>query len=502
MNKKPLIIFEMANNHFGDFEFGLQIIREFKKNADKYRDIFEFAFKLQLRDSSIIHPDFTNRMDLSQIKRFTETRLSEEHFSKLKQEIEEQGFISMCTPFDEASVDKMLQMDFQMFKIASCSFGDWQLMQQFEKVDKPIVISTACANENLLDNVVSFFKNRKKEFSLMHCVSSYPTENKDLAINQITYLKNRYCDIPVGFSTHEHPNSLNSIFMSVAAGAVIFEKHVGITNEKYKLNAYSCTPEQINEWLCAAKDAFEMNGSWKGRMNFTEDSVKGVTAFVRGAFAKNTIKKGEKFFAKDLFLAIPNVENQLLSFDLSKYAVFTSQTDIEKNAPILKNEILIKNTNEAVKKINSQVVEMLKKANIHIPNGALSSISAHYGLDKFEECGAVIIDILNREYCKKLIVMFPNQKHPLHTHKQKEETFHILQGDLHVVLDGVEHDLKTGDLLTVNRNQKHSFDSKIGVIFEEISTTHYKNDSFYEDEKIMQFDERKIECNLYREMFL
>jgi len=499
---KSLIIFEMANNHFGDFEHGRQIIREFKKVADKHNDIFDFAFKLQLRDPSIIHPDFTNRMDLSQIKRFTETRLSDEHFAELKKEIENNGFISMCTPFDEPSVDKMLHLDFQIFKVASCSFGDWPLMQQFESVDKPIIISTACANENLLDNVVAFFENRKKQFSLMHCVSSYPTENKDLAINQITYLKNRYSNIPIGFSTHEHPDSFNSIFMAVAAGAVIFEKHVGIASEKYKLNAYSCTPEHIDKWLYAAKEAFEMNGSWDGRMNFTEDSIKGVSAFIRGAFTKKSIKKGEKFFAKDLFLAIPNIENQLLSFDLSKYAVFTAQTDIEKNAPILQNKILIKNTNEAVKKINSHVLEMLKNANIHIPNGAVSSISAHYGLEKFEEFGAVIIDILNREYCKKLIIMFPGQKHPSHTHKQKEETFHILQGDLQVMLDGVQHNLKTGDLLTVSRNQKHSFSSQSGVIFEEISTTHYKNDSFYEDETIMQFDERKIEYNLYRGMFL
>jgi sialic acid synthase SpsE/mannose-6-phosphate isomerase-like protein (cupin superfamily) len=502
MKSKPLFILEMANNHMGDVRHGLLIIREFRKVTEKFADIFDFAFKLQLRDPSIIHPDFVGRMDLSQIKRFTETRLRESDFALLKDEIDAQGFISMCTPFDEPSVGKMLNLNFQIFKIASCSFGDWPLMQQFEKVDKPVIISTACANENLLDKVVSFFKNRKKEISLMHCVSSYPTENKDLAIDQITYLKNRYSDIQVGFSTHEHPDCLNSIFMAVSAGAVIFEKHVGVPNEKYKLNGYSCTPEQIGKWLCAAKEAFEMKGSGTGRMNFTEDSVKGVRAFVRGAFAKNTVKKGEKFFAKDLFLALPNVENQLLSFDLSKYAVFTAQTDIEKNAAVLHSDISSKNTNEAVMKINTQVVEILQQANIHIPNGAVSSISAHYGLERFEEYGAVIIDVLNREYCKKLIIMFPGQKHPSHLHKQKEETFHVLQGDLHVVLDGAEHNLKTGDLLTVGRNQKHSFDSKTGVVFEEISTTHYKNDSFYEDEEIMQFDERKIEYNLYREMFL
>jgi sialic acid synthase SpsE/quercetin dioxygenase-like cupin family protein len=499
MSNKPIIIFEMANNHMGDIQHGLFIIREFRKIADKYRDTFDFSFKLQLRHPSIIHPDFINRMDLSHIKRFSETRLSDEHFFILKMEIEKQGFISMCTPFDELSVDKMLDLDFQMFKIASCSCGDWFLMEQFGKVDKPIIISTACAGQKLLDNVVAFFQNRKKQISLMHCVSSYPTENKDLSINQIGYLKNRYKDIRIGYSTHEAPDSINSIFMAVAAGAEIFEKHVGVPTEKYSLNAYSCSPEQIDLWLSAAREAYLMNGWWQGRMDFVESAVKGVGSFIRGTFAKKTIAAGEKFTARDLFLAIPNCKDQLLVFDASKYAEFTAKTNIEKDAPVMIDEIIIKNTQEVVDKINRSVVAMLTEANVPFPNGVKSSISAHYGVDRFSEYGAVIIDIINREYCKKLIVMLPGQKHPSHTHKLKEETFHVLHGDLHVVLDGKEHNLKIGDLLTVGRNQKHSFDTQGGIIFEEISTTHYKNDSFYDDESIKQFSERKIEYNIYKD---
>jgi sialic acid synthase SpsE/quercetin dioxygenase-like cupin family protein len=497
MNDKPLIIFEMANNHMGDIQHGLFIVQKFKPIADKYRDIFDFSFKLQLRHPSIIHPEFTNRMDLSQIKRFKETRLTDNDFILLKTEIEKQGFISMCTPFDELSVDKMLELNFQIFKIASCSCGDWFLLEKFAMVDKPIIISTACAEKKILDNVVSFFINRKKEISLMHCVSSYPTENKDLAINQIEYLRNRYKGIRIGFSTHERPDTMNSVFMAVAAGAEIFEKHVGIQTDKYSLNAYSCLPEQIDSWLSAAREAFQMNGSWQGRMKFTESAIKGAGSFARGAFALKELKNGEEFSAKDAFLAIPNIEGQLLSFDMSKYSKFTANTDIKKGSSIMRNDITIINLQERIGIINNAVVELLEKANVSFPNGAKSSISAHYGLDRFNEYGAVIIDIINREYCKKLIVMLPKQKHPSHTHIKKEETFHILYGDLHVMLNGKDHYLKSGDLLTVERDTNHAFDTQSGVIFEEISTTHYKNDSFYDDESIMQFSDRKIEYNLF-----
>ena len=39
-----------------------------------------------------------------------------------------------------------------------------------------------------IDNVVSFFEHRNKDFSLMHCVAEYPTGNGNLQLNQIELL--------------------------------------------------------------------------------------------------------------------------------------------------------------------------------------------------------------------------------------------------------------------------------------------------------------------------
>ena len=76
--KKPLFIFEMANNHMGDFDHGLEIIKQFRKISNKFKK-FDFAFKLQYRDDSFFHPDHINRKDHKLIKRFTETRLNENY---------------------------------------------------------------------------------------------------------------------------------------------------------------------------------------------------------------------------------------------------------------------------------------------------------------------------------------------------------------------------------------------------------------------------------------
>ena len=106
----------------------------------------------------------------------------------------------------------------------------------------------------------------------------------------------------------------------------------------------------------------------------------------------------------------------------------------------------------------------------------------------YAETGALIISIVNREYCKKLIIMLPNQSHPMHTHKIKEETFQLLYGDLNCTVDGVSRQMKPGDKQVILRNSPHSFSSVSGAIFEEISTTHVKGDSYYDDPAITKQD--------------
>ena len=84
-----------------------------------------------------------------------------------------------------------------------------------------------------------FLKNREKQFAILHCVGQYPTPNADLEIGQIEFLRNRYSDVTVGFSTHEDPSNTGAIKLAIAKGASVFEKHIGVANENVSLNAYS-----------------------------------------------------------------------------------------------------------------------------------------------------------------------------------------------------------------------------------------------------------------------
>ncbi|MCA9371636.1 N-acetylneuraminate synthase family protein [Candidatus Woesebacteria bacterium] len=487
---KPLFIFEMANNHMGDLKHGLRIIKECNKVKEQFD--FRFAFKLQYRDiPTFIHPDYADRKDIKYVKRFSETKLLDKEALALRKEMERLGFISICTPFDEVSVDLIVKHNFDVIKIGSCSFGDWPLLECIVKTDKPIIASTAGASLETIDRVVNFFQNRKKQFAIMHCVGKYPTPDEELQLNQIDLLRQRYPDVVIGFSTHEEPSNAIPVQLALAKGASIFERHVAVETKKYAKNAYSSTPSQIKAWLESAQKAIDVGGVIGERAQFTEKEMSDLRQFKRGVFAKYDIKKGQRIESSGVFNAFPNQKDQLVANDLSKYMYMYAKTDIKAKEPIMPNNIQFKNMREDVLAIVLKVNDIIKKGNVIMPQNVDIEISHHYGMEKFYEVGATLVTCINRDYCKKLIVMLPKQLHPIQYHKKKEETFHVLYGNFHVILDGKKKIYKPGDLVTIERGVHHSFVAPKGGIIEEISSTHFKQDSFYEDDTINKNKDRK-----------
>src|SRR5665213_802934 len=57
LSKRPLFIYEMANNHMGDVAHGIRIVQELKEVSSGFD--FGFCVKLQYRDiDACIHPDY------------------------------------------------------------------------------------------------------------------------------------------------------------------------------------------------------------------------------------------------------------------------------------------------------------------------------------------------------------------------------------------------------------------------------------------------------------
>lgn len=486
-NFENLFIFEMANNHQGSVKHGLDIIHVLGEVSRKYQ--INAAVKLQYRDlDTIIHPDFVNRTDVKHIPRFLSTRLTKDDFYTLVQAIKNEGMHTMCTPFDEISVDTCMDHGIEIIKVASCSATDWPLLDVIAKTKRPVILSTGGKSFSEMDKIYNFMVHRNVDFAMLHCVGLYPAGYEYVQLDCMDKIRNRYPGIAIGYSGHENPKDYTIAQMAVAKGANILERHVGMATDTIKLNSYSTDVYDVSRWIEAVINSRKICGS-PNKKYISNEELKSMNELARGCYAAHVIKSGEPIKREDVFFAMPCKNGQMTSGDFQDGIMASHDYALNEGIFETRKVSITSDTRSIIHDIKG----MLYEAKIVVGPEFELELSHHYGIEHFRHYGATLISIINREYCKKLMIILPGQQHPTHYHKIKEETFQVLFGTLTLTLDGITKDIYTGEIAMVERGVPHSFTSKDGCVFEEVSTTHVKDDSYYEDEKITKKDlmERK-----------
>jgi len=487
------IIAELANNHSGDLELARQMIVELSEIKSEYK--FKIIIKFQYRNlESYIHSNFKSSKEYKFIDRFESTKLEWSHFLDLTNFAKSYGLLTAATPFDEISVAKVKEHGHDVLKVASASSTDWNLLEECVAQKMPMIVSLGGLSDFEIDRVVSFLKHRNAEFALMHCVALYPTPDIKLNLSRIREIKDRY-KITTGFSTHENPNNLIAGPLALASGAQIFERHYAKEQTGVKVNGYSSRRVEFENWLASLSIARQQLIDEQFQENLILQK-KTLEQLKRGLYASRDIKIGELIDNTNTYSAIPVQFDQLTSNELSLRTSITAKTEIRLNESVKRKVCSITNKAEDIEKILSKTREIISKANLTLGNDIDVEISHHFGLNRFNDYGAILIPIINREYAKKLVVMLKLQQHPEHFHKLKEETFVVLIGSLKVILDGVEKILNPGDVFLIPRMHKHYMLALEDTVFEEISSTNFSDDSFYSDSASMAI-ERKTPISIW-----
>jgi len=330
---EDLFVLEIANNHWGSVERGKRIIHEYSR-VIRHNNV-KAAIKFQFRDvDTFIHPDFTDREDMRYVWKTKNTKLSEEQITELVEYTRDQGMYPMATCFDEKSVDLFEKLNLDIMKVASSDINDWPLLEKIASIRKPTIVSSGGSSLKDVDDIVSFFKKKDIPLALNHCVSLYPSEDFELELNQIDFLKNRFPETVIGFSSHEMNSWQASMYMSYAKGARTWERHVDIDEENYTVSPYCSLPEQIDEWLSAYHLAKEMCGAPGTQKRIpVKREVDYLDKLVRGVYAKRDLNIGEKLTSDDYFMAIPLQHGQLSCRELVEGETVTKE--MKANDPIL-----------------------------------------------------------------------------------------------------------------------------------------------------------------------
>ena len=336
-----LFVLELANNHWGKVDRGLKIIRDHAAIV-RFNNV-KAAIKLQFRDvDEFIHPDFKGSADHRYIKKTEDTKLSKPEFARMVEEIRYLSCIPMATPFDEASVDLCVEFDMPIIKIASSDMNDWVLIEKIASTRRPTIVSTGGASEKDLDDLVSFFEKRDISLAINHCVSLYPSEDGELELDQIDYLKRRYPNHVIGLSTHEYHDWHSSMLISYGKGVRSWERHIDVDYEDVPVSSYCSKPANCDAWYKGFRKAAEMcGGRSQSKRIISRKEIEYLDALVRGAYARQDLKPGYVFdkdaFEKDFYLAIPLRKGQLSCREVMNGEKLT--TEIKANEPLTINHI-------------------------------------------------------------------------------------------------------------------------------------------------------------------
>lgn len=134
-----------------------------------------------------------------------------------------------------------------------------------------------------------------------------------MELNQIDFLRNRYPDNIIGFSTHERNEDIEDAMMiAYAKGARTFERHIDIDADNIPVSPYCSLPEDLDRWIKGYKRAVGMCGAPGTERRIIPDmETEYLTALVRGVYARKDLPAGHILHDEDVYLAIPLQKGQI-----------------------------------------------------------------------------------------------------------------------------------------------------------------------------------------------
>ncbi len=228
--KRPFLIAEIGINHNGSVRLAKKLIDLAKKyNFD--------SVKFQKRDSDICVPEpqkgkmrATPWGDMTYLEYRKKIEFGKREYDEIDKYCKKIKIDWFASAWDVGSLKFMKKFNTKYNKVASAMLTHQVLLELIAREKKLTFISTGMSNMKNINNAVKIFKKNKCDFVLMHCVSNYPCQEKDLNLNLIVTLSKKF-KCKIGYSGHE-----NTVSPSLAAwflGANYIERHITLDRSMF-----------------------------------------------------------------------------------------------------------------------------------------------------------------------------------------------------------------------------------------------------------------------------
>ena len=304
---KVLFIAEAGVNHNGNINLAKKMIKIAKVcGADFVKFQTYDCDNLLLKDAKKTPYQIknTNNINENQYLMLKKYQLSYSDHIKLINECKKNKIKFISSPFDLPSIKLLKKLRLTYIKIPSGEITNYPYLKEIGLLKKKVILSSGMANlleiKNAI-NILTKYGTPKKNISVLHCHSSYPTFSKDVNMNAMIKIKKKF-KLNYGYS--DHTLGSEASLMAVSLGAKIIEKHFTL-NKKLPGPDHlaSCSIVELKSLISSIRKIESMKGNFKKEP--TKEEKKNLPIVRKSIYAKKKILKGEKFNEKNLITLRP-----------------------------------------------------------------------------------------------------------------------------------------------------------------------------------------------------
>lgn len=147
---------------------------------------------------------------------------NEEEYTEIDRYCREKNIHWFASPWDEEAVDFIEKFDPVLYKLASASLTDNELLKKIKNTGRPIMLSTGMSSIEEVESAVELCG--EENLLLAQSTSTYPCNVEELNLRVIQSYQEKYPNIPIGYSGHE--TGLAPTLAAIALGAAFVERHI------------------------------------------------------------------------------------------------------------------------------------------------------------------------------------------------------------------------------------------------------------------------------------
>jgi N,N'-diacetyllegionaminate synthase len=330
---RVFVIAEAGVNHNGDMGMARRLV---EVAAESGADAVKFqTFKAAgLVSKSARKAEYQQRetgSSESQYEMLKRLELDAEAHAELKAACDRCGIRFMSTPFDDGSIDLLVSMGMDIFKIPSGEITNLPYLRRIGGLGRRVILSTGMSTLAEVGDALQVLQaagTPLRDITVLHATTEYPAPMAEVNLRAMLSLAREF-GVAVGYS--DHTPGIEIPVAAVALGACVIEKHFtldrSLPGPDHKA---SLEPGELKAMVSAIRNVEAALGD--GIKRPTPSEIKNMAVARKSLVASRDIRKGEPFGPSNMAAKRPGTGESPMRWD--EFAGRPAPRDFREEEPL------------------------------------------------------------------------------------------------------------------------------------------------------------------------